>query len=233
MGSIARAGFSYVYRYCAVLAMVGAMQFLASAQAEVRAQPSSKGYSPSTANTPAVVRNLLRSGFRVIREFSAISKLTGWVLEDRDGQYGIFYATSDGRALFSGALLTGSGDNLTEHYKALYIPHADLRALWNELQSTAAVVRSGARQPSSVIYVIMDPNCVYCHMLWIALRPYETAGLQVRWIPVGILRRDSPGKAAALLEGGDPVLTQMQEGFNLRLESGGGACNSHHAEGQR
>ncbi|MGH7121320.1 MAG: hypothetical protein ACREFP_20405, partial [Acetobacteraceae bacterium] len=57
--------------------------------------------------------------------------------------------------------------------------------------------------------------------LWIALKPYEAAGLQVRWIPVGFLHEDSPAKAAALLQGGSPVFTEMQEKFNVRLESGG------------
>jgi thiol:disulfide interchange protein DsbG len=67
----------------------------------------------------------------------------------------------------------------------------------------------------------MDPNCIFCHLLWIALKPYESAGLQVRWIPVGFLHEDSAAKAAALLTGGESAFTQLQEKFDEKAESGG------------
>jgi thiol:disulfide interchange protein DsbG len=67
----------------------------------------------------------------------------------------------------------------------------------------------------------MDPNCIFCHMLWIALKPYEAAGLQVRWIPVGFLQKDSSAKAAAILTDGEPALEQCQQHFNVQTESGG------------
>lgn len=171
--------------------------------------------------TPRVLDGPLRSGFRVVRRFSAVSSLTGWVLRAPDGRFDVVYTTQDGRALISGRLLTGSGVDLTQRYAARYVPKSTREATWTRLARTATFVVSGARHPKSVIYVIMDPNCIFCHMLWIALRPYEAEGLQVRWIPVGFLHADSLAKAAAVLEGGRLVLEEMQHKYSVRRESGG------------
>lgn len=170
---------------------------------------------------PAALEGPLHSGYQVIRRFTAVSGLTGWIMSSPQGRYVVVYTTSDGRALISGRVLTSSGENLTSRYAALYIPKLDLGTLWKRFATKASYIASGASHPKSVIYVIVDPNCIYCHMLWIALRGYEAAGLQVRWIPVGFLHADSAAKAAAILQGGDPVLERMEEKFDVHRESGG------------
>lgn len=59
---------------------------------------------------------------------------------------------------------------------------------------------------SRIIYVFFDPNCPYCHKLYEELRPHVKAGgLEVRWVPVGILFQTSLGKAAAILEAKSPL----------------------------
>ena len=101
-----------------------------------------------------------------------------------------------------------------------------LVALWSKFANSNYVVSGTEHRPKSVIYAIFDPNCTYCHYLWLALRPYEAAGLQVRWVPVGFLNEDSLIKAAAVIEGGDRVLTQLQEsfegGFRMRFRVSAG-----------
>lgn len=191
------------------------------AQAYLRKHASGASPSVSSANYPLALDHPLRAGFTVVREFSAVSHLSGWVLRGPHGRYHIVYTTPDGHTLISGRVLTAAGVNLTARYTALYAPKLNLDALWHEFATQGTVIVAGARHPKSIIYVIMDPNCIFCHMLWIALRRYEAVGLQVRWIPVGFLHKDSPAKAAALLKGGNPVLTAMQEKFNVRRESGG------------
>jgi thiol:disulfide interchange protein DsbG len=64
----------------------------------------------------------------------------------------------------------------------------------------------GARRPEHLIYVITDANCPYCHDLWLSLQPLYTRGLQVRYVMVGIISSDSPGKAAAIIEARNPSL---------------------------
>jgi len=76
-----------------------------------------------------------------------------------------------------------------------------------------------------VLYVVIDPNCPYCHKLWERLRgPVERGELQVRWIIVGYLTSTSPGKAAAILQAEDPVeaLRINEEDFGFRDEDPGG-----------
>ncbi|HHQ43048.1 MAG TPA: thioredoxin [Chromatiales bacterium] len=76
-----------------------------------------------------------------------------------------------------------------------------------------------------VLYVVIDPNCPYCHKLWERLRgPVERGELQVRWIIVGYLTSTSLGKAAAILQAEDPVaaLRVNEEDFGFRDEDPGG-----------
>ena len=76
-----------------------------------------------------------------------------------------------------------------------------------------------------LIYVFFDPNCPYCHKLYEELRPHvKTGGLEVRWIPVGILMRTSLGKAAAILEAKDPLQAfyQNEDDWNFGDTPNGG-----------
>lgn len=74
---------------------------------------------------------------------------------------------------------------------------------WLRLQR-ATWVRQGAEHPEHLIYVITDANCPYCHDLWLSLQPHYRRGLEVRYLLVGIIASDSPGKAAAILEAPSP-----------------------------
>lgn len=75
-------------------------------------------------------------------------------------------------------------------------------SLWLRLER-ADWVRQGAEHPEHLIYVITDANCPYCHDLWLSLQPHYRSGLEVRYLLVGIIASDSPGKAAAILESRD------------------------------
>ncbi|HKJ10323.1 MAG TPA: thioredoxin fold domain-containing protein [Gammaproteobacteria bacterium] len=55
-----------------------------------------------------------------------------------------------------------------------------------------------------VVYVIFDPNCPYCHVVYQESQAHLNK-YQFRWIPVDVLTRSSPGKAAALLAAHKPV----------------------------
>lgn len=90
-------------------------------------------------------------------------------------------------------------------------------------RAPAIVEGAQGKSVKSTIYVFMDPNCIYCHLVWKALRPYEAAGLQVHWIPLAFLKPDSAGKAAALLQARDSaaLLKKLELGYNEKDESGG------------
>jgi thiol:disulfide interchange protein DsbG len=206
----------------AALALTGTASALAANQPP--AAPSAVPPGTSSAAVPATPPALkfpTTHGFHVIRSFAAVSGLTGWVVRDPDGQYNVVYTTADGLTLIAGHLLTGAGDDVSEQYIAQYVPAPDLTAYWAKLEKASVVVTGTRNAPKSYIYVIMDPNCIFCHLLWIALQPYEAAGLQVRWIPVGFLREDSAAKAAAILTGGAAAMQKSQQHFDVKTESGG------------
>jgi len=97
-------------------------------------------------------------------------------------------------------------------------------------QSASAIVEGASgSNVKSTLYVFMDPNCIYCHLVWKALQPYEAAGLQVHWIPMGFLKPDSAGKAAALLEAKDgaALLKELETHYSEKDESGGIAPLAH------
>jgi thiol:disulfide interchange protein DsbG len=77
--------------------------------------------------------------------------------------------------------------------------HADVLT---QLEKTD-VVREGPAQSAHVLYVFFDANCLYCHLTWKALQPYETVGLQVRWVPVAYQQPSSVGRAAAIMQAPD------------------------------
>jgi thiol:disulfide interchange protein DsbG len=89
--------------------------------------------------------------------------------------------------------------------------------------ASAIVEGASGSNVKSTLYVFMDPNCIYCHLVWKALQPYEAAGLQVHWIPMGFLKPDSAGKAAALLEAKDgaALLKVLETHYSVKDESGG------------
>jgi len=97
-------------------------------------------------------------------------------------------------------------------------------ALWQRLER-AAWVMQGAKRPAHLIYVITDADCPYCHELWLSLQIFYGSGLQVRYVMVGIVSSDSPGKAAAILEAPNPSLALDQNEKNwarLPDDLGGG-----------
>jgi thiol:disulfide interchange protein DsbG len=198
------------------LLVVGCLMLLALA---AEAQAPSAARAPSS--LPPALRYPLQHGFHLVRSFKAASDLTGWVLKDPDGEYRLLYSTPDGKTLIAGALYASNGDLLSEQYGAQYLPQPDLGALWSRLEMAATISAGAAANGKNLIYVIMDPNCIYCHLLWKALKPYEAAGLQVKWLPVGFLHADSTAKAAALLKGGSAAFEQLQENFDEKAESGG------------
>jgi thiol:disulfide interchange protein DsbG len=73
-----------------------------------------------------------------------------------------------------------------------------------------------------VVYIFFDPDCPYCHKLYDALRPLiAKQDLQLRWIPVGMLTDSSLGKAAAILQAGNPLDALHDNENNFGFSDGG------------
>jgi thiol:disulfide interchange protein DsbG len=80
----------------------------------------------------------------------------------------------------------------------------EFSALFVQLAKADAIVE-GAKNPQRTLYVLFDANCFYCQLTWKALKPYQAAGLQVRWVPVAYQQASSTGRAAAIMQASDRV----------------------------
>ena len=98
----------------------------------------------------------------------------------------------------------------------------EYQTLFAQLEKTD-VVQEGAKEAKSVLYVFFDANCFYCHLTWKALQPYETVGLQVRWVPVAYQQPSSVGRAAAIMQASDRIaaLRVNEIGYNAAQFDGG------------
>jgi thiol:disulfide interchange protein DsbG len=178
--------------------------------------------APKAPATPPVLKSAQAAGLEITTSFKAVSGLDGWVVRGSDNQYSIVYTTSDGETLISGLLLNQAGENLTSKYSETYVPKPDYAKYWG-LLGKSTWIATGAKQAKSVIYVFLDPSCTFCKLAWKSLQPYEAVGLQVRWVPVGILSADSAGMAAAIIDSRDPgkALDEHMGGYDPRTQKGG------------
>ncbi|MEQ6473475.1 thiol:disulfide interchange protein DsbG [Comamonas sp. wu1-DMT] len=95
----------------------------------------------------------------------------------------------------------------------------DVRAfqsvIWKRLEG-ANWVLDGKRDAPRIVYVITDPNCVWCHRFWEVSRPWVESGqVQVRHILVGIIKHNSAGKAAAILSAPDKAAALTLHELNV------------------
>ena len=191
------------------LALVALLSGGSVACASPAAEPNASMATPPALSAP------LKGGLTVEKHFDGPSGLSGWLMKDPGGTYYTFWTTPDGKLMLAGALLNEAGENLTAKFQDQYEPKPELNALWSRLPGTAPINTGPAKGAKGSLYVFVDPNCPFCHMLWLGLQPYTAAGLQVHWIIVGFLHEDSAGKAAALLTATDKVatLTSSQANF--------------------
>ncbi len=163
---------------------------------------------------PNVINTLISKGIKVEKSFPATSGLKGWLLAS-GGEYSIVFTTADGKTLVSGDLFNEQGQNLTAGYAEKFIPKPDFSAAFIDLEKADFIPEGELKDPKSIVYVVFDPNCPYCHLIWTALQSYEKAGLQVRWVPVAYLRPSSGAKAAAMLTAKDRTaeLRNIMQGF--------------------
>ena len=109
-------------------------------------------------------------------------------------------STSTRRRLLGGAALAG------------VLAAWALPAAWAAGSSQAAALLAAMDQATSIrqgdgrhsLYVFFDPNCPYCHQLYLKLGPLLGKDhLQVHWVVLGMLTASSLPKAAAILQAPD------------------------------
>ncbi|ERJ20443.1 Thioldisulfide interchange protein DsbG [Salinisphaera shabanensis E1L3A] len=162
---------------------------------------------------PAPIRNIQDKGVTIVEEFDAPGGMTGYAA--RAGNRPLtLYLTPDGDHVIIGPMLDAEGNNLSQEILDATITQPDIQNAWPALEDSNWVA-DGADDAERKIYVFTDPNCPYCHKFYEIARPWVEAGkVQLRHIPVGILKPSSAGKAAAILGAEDPSAALAQHENN-------------------
>lgn len=82
----------------------------------------------------------------------------------------------------------------------------------------------GKRNAPHSAYVVMEPNCYYCHRMFISLLPYLNSGqFSARWVVGAFSGASSKGKAAAILKSRNPYksLKINEEQYDKIMGQGG------------
>ena len=164
---------------------------------------------------PAPIRNLEGKGLTIVEAFDAPGGMTGYAA--RAGNRPLtLYLTPDREHVIIGLMLDADGKNLSQEVLDATITQPDIQSAWPKLDKSNWVA-DGDDDAKRVIYVFTDPNCPYCHKFYEVARPWVESGkVQLRHIPVGIIKPSSPGKAAAILGADDPsaALARHEENYS-------------------
>lgn len=123
------------------------------------------------------------------------------------------------RLMVLGALMAVGAMPAWAHGKPTAAQLAHRAALYRALKGATAITEG---RGSRTLYDFFDPNCPYCHILYVRLKaligPY---GVTVHDVPVAYLTPTSLGKAAALLEAPNPVaaMTAAQAHYSWKTGS--------------
>ena len=172
-----------------------------------------------------LISKLTKGQVTAVKEFTAPLGLQGYVVQSPQGQKTIMFTDATGQYLIAGNIVTAEGKNLTEEYTHKYINTEMAVAAYSTVNTTYWIT-DGKASAAHKMYVVWDPNCAYCHLLYKALRPIIDKGtLQVRWVPVAI-RPDSKGKTAHILNAKTDtnaiaLMEKDEKLFDMKTEQGG------------
>jgi len=169
------------------------------------------GQSSAADTVTPVERNLMAKGVKIVQSFPSASGLKA-IIADNGKEKRLFYVTPDGKSLVVGMVFDTAGENVTtadmsragvtDVGGAKTLTDAQLESIWARLEKLSYVPEGNGKK---TIYVLFDPNCPYCHRLWTSVRSAVAAGnVQIRWLPVAILKESSKGLGAAIYAARSP-----------------------------
>ncbi len=180
----------------------------------------------SLARAQALVTGASKGRAKALKVFAGPGGLTGVLVQVGAGeatQRSIVWANADGSALLVGNLVSADGTDLNAGAAVQAgVYKAPAETLAATLLPAARAILSKGRGP--VLTVFMDPNCIFCHMLYKDLEPVMAKGdVRVRFVMVGVVKEDSLAKSAAILGMADPLqaLATDERKFNKAREEGG------------
>jgi thiol:disulfide interchange protein DsbG len=160
---------------------------------------------------PQSIQSLVFRGYSVGNVFKGGAPgLTGWLLQRSGQSFPLVVYTVEGHGdiYIQGVVRSAEGADLTttQLRAASYPIHEKRSNLWEVLEKDAAWVATGPsdKERKAVVYVTYTAtSCASCSEVRAALRPYEKAGLQVRWVLFSRATNDG-AIAAHILSQEDP-----------------------------
>jgi len=128
------------------------------------------------------------------------------------------------KQMTTGLLMLGLWYGLTGGAAALAASDKQTSRIETALAAAPKATWIAQGQGRRELYVIFDPNCGYCQLLYKNLQTFIAPyALQLRWIPVAIVDATSLGKAAAILQAQDPktALDYNEAHYNTNTYTGG------------
>jgi protein-disulfide isomerase len=149
-----------------------------------------------------LIERVTKGRFEVTKRFQPpVENLNGYIVQSSRGQPQVLFTYKD-QYIITGNIFTQNGANLSQHYKKKFIKSPLAKQAYNKLASRAWI-EDGKDSAHHKLYVIVDPNCGYCHAMYEEIKNHDLISdgkLQIRWVPVGFLRgKDSQAKATAML----------------------------------
>ena len=165
---------------------------------------------PEVVKIPNVILAGTASGqYKVNKSFNVGTDLIGWSIESLNGAGLILYSTRDGYVI-NGNVIDPDGTELNEKHKKEYLVYIEPD---NSVNPEDLVIREG--QGKTVVEIYWDPNCSYCHDLWLGLREYLD-DVTILWRPVS-LQSGSDRIIDSIFAHQDPLeaLTMVENGQSL------------------
>jgi thiol:disulfide interchange protein DsbG len=163
---------------------------------------------------PAPIRALKADGISIRASMPAPAGFQGFIGEYR-GQPMPVYLLPDGKHVMVGSLFDVNGKDLTSESFASHARTGMNKNIWAQL-GKATWIAEGSPEAERIVYVFTDTECPYCHRLWHAIRSQVEKGqVQVRYLLVAVIKRQSLPRAVTVLDAPDPLaaLTRNERDF--------------------
>jgi len=191
------------------------------------------GDSNSANGAKALVQKIIGPRATIVKQFDAIGNLQGFVIKPAGapaGQAMIVYADKDGKYMVAGNIINAKKQNLSQQYMAKYVQGPEQKAQEKQMPKVYAAAKKtnwfldGSPKAPHKAYMIIEPNCSICHIVYQAFAPMIKSGqLAIRPIFVAFLKPNSLGKAAAILQAKEPseMIHSDESKFVMATEEGG------------
>ena len=199
----------------------------AGAHAAPAAAPAASAPAPlPLARVQALIDSASHGLAQAQSVFAGPGGLTGAVVtykNDPGAPPSVIWVNDDASALLVGNLIGPKGEDLDQQAaRKIGLLLSPEKALAAAAQPATGAILEGRKGP--VLTMFIDPNCIYCHLLYQQLQPLLAQGrLRARYVLVAVVKQSSFRKAAAILSARDPAaaLALDQKNFNAQTEEGG------------